>query len=286
MADTYELTPQNYEDCHRKELLDNMPKVDFSNILSRPDFQELTINLLENHEYYALTEGEAYCIENEYFLWNGQKMVQIPDTEITEEMQDDRLDITSEDYAQKFKEDYEDEIEKNMPEFENIEQMPEFEKWVYKTIKFMKYEPAHGDIIDVACAEYRNNGKYQWDEYNKKLVNLYTIINDYGSCSPMFRVGDQPGEFSPWHWHATKSCAGPGFTIYYGAIDHNTIVFLSKKLVSEINTKLVLVESKYRCDIVIAGVTYKVISTKPVLNPERAYDCGFSYDHEVKTFNN
>lgn len=284
MAKTWDLS-NHYEKCYLNERSNNKPDEDFSNILTRPDFQELTIKLFENHKYYCLTEGEVYDIEDKYFRWDGHKMVAIPDAEVTQSMIDNGLDFTSEDYAKQFEQEYEDETEEKMPDFGNIEFLPDFKNWVYKTIKFMKYEPAHGDIIHVSCIDYRNQGKYQWDDINKQLVFLFTKIDDYGSCNPMFRVGNEPGEFPPWHWHATKSCPGPGFTVYYGEIDHNTIVFLSNKLVSEINTKLALVENMYRCEIGIQGQTYKVISSQSSLDAEDIYDCYFRYDHEDKTLN-
>jgi len=196
------------------------------------------------------------------------------------------MDITSADYAKIFEQKYEDETEEKMPNFKNIEEVHHFGMWVKNTLKFMKYEPAHGDIIDVACDGYRNHGKYQWNDITKKLVYLFTNIDDYGSCNPIFRVGNEPGEFPPWHWHATSSCPGPGFTIHWGAIDHNTIVFLSEKLISEINTKLASVEDKYRCEIEIRGVTYTVNTSKKPLEPTDVYDCSFSYDHGDKSLNN
>ena len=286
MARTYELTLENYEDCYINERSKNMPSEDFKDILTRPDFQELTIKLFENHDDYCLTEGEVYDIEDKYFRWDGHKMVAIPDAEVTQEMKDDRMYITSAYYAKKFEQDYEDETDEMMPNFKKIEKVPRFLSWVYKALKFMNYEPAHGDIIDAECIGYRNQGKYQWDNITKKLAYLFTNIDDYGSCSPIFRVGNEPGEFPPWHWHATSSCPGPGFTIHWGAIDHNTIVFLSKKLISEINTKLVPVKDTYKCEIDIQGVTYTINSNQKDLDPEDVYDCSFSYDHEDKSLNN
>ena len=172
-----------------------------------------------------------------------------------------------------------------MPDFENIEKEPEFKNWVYKTIKYMKYNPAHGDIIDVACMEYRNHGKYQWDAINEKLVNLYTEIDDYGSCNPMFRVGDQPGEFWPGHWHTTRSYVNAGDKIeYYGEIDHNNFVVLSKKLVSEISTKLVPTKDGYKCQIMIAGQLYDVDTVRNDHNSEDVHDCTFQYEHTDRVF--
>jgi len=286
MAGTYELTQQDYEACYRDERSKNKPTDEYKDILTRPDFQELTITLFENHDEYCLTEGEVYDIDNKYFRWNGHEMVAIPDEEVTKTMIDDKMDITSADYAKIFEQKYEDETEEKMPNFKNIEEVHHFGMWVKNTLKFMKYEPAHGDIIDVACDGYRNHGKYQWNDITKKLVYLFTNIDDYGSCNPIFRVGNEPGEFPPWHWHATSSCPGPGFTIHWGAIDHNTIVFLSEKLISEINTKLASVEDKYRCEIEIRGVTYTVNTSKKPLEPTDVYDCSFSYDHGDKSLNN
>lgn len=179
---------------------------------------------------------------------------------------------------------FEDELDKNIPDFKNIEQDPSFEYWVHATIKYMKYNPAHGDIIDVACMEYRNEGKYQWDTDNNKLVNLYNEIDDYGSCNPMFRVGNGPGEFPPWHWHTTKSYQSGGFITYFGEIDHNNFVVLSKKLVSEISTKLVPTEDGYKCQIMIAGQLYDVDTVRNDHNSENVHDCTFQYEHSHRSF--
>jgi hypothetical protein len=148
----------------------------------------------------------------------------------------------------------------------------------------MMYKPAHGDIIDVACMEYRNHGKYQWDANNNALVELYGGIDDYGSCNPMFRVGDGPGEFPPWHWHATRSYRSGDFINYYGEIDHNNFVVLSEKLVSEISTKLVSTENGYKCQITIAGQTYDVETVRRNLDSENVHDCTFQYEHSHRVF--
>lgn len=178
----------------------------------------------------------------------------------------------------------EDEMDKTIPDFSNIEKDPSFEYWVIATIKFMKYKPAHGDIIDVACMDYRNHGKYQWDAINNKLVDLYTEIDDYGSCNPMFRVGDGPGEFWPGHWHTTKSYQSDGIINYYGEIDHNNFVVLSKKLVSEINTKLVATNDCYKCQITIAGQSYDVETIRKNLDSEHVHDCTFQYELTDRSF--
>ena len=245
MASVYELNLENYVDCYRDECSKNMPSEDFKDILTRPDFQELTKKLLENHEYYALTEGEVYDINNKYFRWDGQMMVAIPDSEVTEEMIDNRIDFTSADYAIKFEQDYEDETEKNMPKFNEIEFVPNFEKWVYKTLKFMKYEPAHGDIIDIASIGYRNQGFYQWNDKTKTIIELYG--GDYGVCNPIFRVGDGPGEFSPDHW--------------VKALEYNeTGVFLSKHHVEDIMRQEMKPSRMYDCSIEIDGIKLYVQS--------------------------
>jgi len=171
-----------------------------------------------------------------------------------------------------------------MSDFKNIEELPDFKEWVLKTIEFMMYKPAHGDIIDVACMEYRNHGKYQWDAINKTLVDLYTEIDDYGSCNPMFRVGDRPGEFRPGYWCATRSYRSGDFINYYGEIDHNNFVVLSKKLVSEINTKLVATKDCYKCQITIAGQTYVVETIRKNLDSEHVHDCTFQYEHTHMLF--
>jgi hypothetical protein len=173
----------------------------------------------------------------------------------------------------------------NMPDFNTIEELPDFKEWVCKTIKFLNYNPAHGDIIDVACMEYRNDGKYQWDANNNALVELYGGIDDYGSCNPIFRVGDGPGEFWPGHWHATRSyITADGRAEYYGEIDHNNLVVLSEKLVSEISTKLVSTENGYKCQITIAGQVYDVETIRKNLDSEHVHDCTFQYEHSHRVF--
>jgi len=199
-------------------------------------------------------------------------------------MIDDTIEITSEDYALKIEREYEEETRKNMPNFKDIEFVPDFENWIYKTINFMKYKPAHGDIIDISCTGYRNEGKRQWDAINKKLVDLYDLIDDYGSCNPMFRVGDQSGEFLPGHWHAASSYQSGGRINYYGVIDHNQYVVLSKKLVSEITTKLAPTKRCYKCQIMIAGQPFPVITIRNNLNSENVQDCTFEYDHGYRVF--
>jgi hypothetical protein len=193
--------------------------------------------------------------------------------------------LTQQDYENCY---FNEGIPAEMPDFKNIEEVPNFKEWVYKTIEFMKYKPAHGDIIDVACMEYRNHGKYMWDAINKKLVHLDTEIDDYGHCPSKFRVGDGPGEFPPWHWHATKSYEidlhGKRIKNYYGEIDHNNLVVLSKKLVSEISTKLVSTEDRYKCQITIAGHTYDIETIRNNHNSENDYDCMFQYEHSHRVF--
>jgi len=158
MARMWELRESHYESCYQDQ---KMPEYDFTDVLNSPNFQDLTKDLLENHEYYALTEGEVYCICNVYFRWNGQKMVEIPDTEITDEIKDDRLDVGSADYAQKFEDDYYEKMDDNMPNFgyDTLEYLPDFQEWVIKTLKFMGYAPSHGDVICATEEGYRNKLK-------------------------------------------------------------------------------------------------------------------------------
>jgi hypothetical protein len=269
MARLIELKTEDYEDCYRDQRFNDMPNDDFKDILIRPEFQKLTKNLLENHEYYTLTEGEVYDINNHYFRWNGRMMVEIPDTEITQEMEDDRIDLTSADYINQFEKDYEDETEENMPYFENIESMHDFEAWVIKTLKFKNIEPSHGDVIRVTNDDHRNNSKYQWDDINKTLVSLCYKYDDYGSCNPMFRVGEG---FSPGDWCWNDE----------GPIVHNTIVFLTEKLVDKINTKLVPAECGYKCVIEIYGGVYKFFMKQSKLDSKNESDCAFRYYPEDK----
>ena len=74
----------------------------------------------------------------------------------------------------------------------------------------------HGDIINFEGG-YRNQGKWIWDGVEKKLKNLYTEIDDYGSVPPEFKVGKQ---FKPNHW--------------VEVIDHNTIIWLEDDLYDKI----------------------------------------------------
>ena len=258
MAQTYELTQEMYEACYRDERSKNKPSDEYKDILTRPDFQELTIKLFENHDEYCLTEDEVYDINDKYFRWDGHKMVPIPDTEITQEMKDDRMYITSADYKKIFEQKYEDETDEMMPDFKKIEQLPHFKDWVHKTLKFMKYEPANGDIIDVACIGYRNQGFYQWYDKTKRIINLYG--GDYGVCHPIFRVGDQPGEFSPGHWIRALDYNSPG-------------IFLSKKLVEDINSKDLEPSEKYECSFEIEGSEFYITSEGRLITPENIHKC-------------
>jgi hypothetical protein len=261
MAQTYELTKEMYEACYRDERSKNKPSDEYKDILTRPDFQELTINLFENHDEYCLTEDEVYDINDKYFRWDGHKMVEIPKAEVTETMIDDRLEFTSADYKKIFEQKYEDETDEMMPDFKKIEQLPHFKDWVHKTLKFMKYEPANGDIIDVACIGYRNQGFYQWYDKTKRIINLYG--GDYGVCHPIFRVGDQPGEFSPDHWmhqFGYNECA----------------IFLSKKLVEQINEKEPKPSKDYSCHIDIDGRNFYINSQGPITE-DNIRSCEISY---------
>ena len=261
MALTYELTTPMYVDCYLDERSKNKPSEDFKDILTRPDFQELTKNLFENHDEYCLTEDEVYDINDKYFLWDDHKMVEIPDAEVTETMIDDKIGITSADYAKIFERKYKDETEKMMPDFYNIENVPHFKDWVHKTLKFMKYEPANGDIIDVASIGYRNRGLYQWYDKTKRIINLYG--GDYGVCHPIFRVGDQPGEFLPDHWYrefGSNECA----------------IFLSKKLVEQIIEKEPKPSKHYSCHINIDGWNF-YINSQGMITEDNIRNCDIRY---------
>jgi len=257
MAQTYMLTKEMYEDCYRDERSKNKPSDEYKDILTRPDFQELTKILLENHDDYCLTEGEVYDINNKYFRWDGQKMVAIPDAEVTKTMIDDKMDITSVDYAKIFEQKYEDETEEMMPDFYNIEEVPHFKDWVNKTLKFMKYDPANGDIIDVACVGYRNQGFYQWYDKTKRIINLYG--GDYGLCHPIFRVGDQPGEFPPWQWMREL-----GY--------NECSIFLSKKLVEDIMSKELIISKNYSCFVDIDGQHF-YINSEGLITEDNVRNC-------------
>jgi hypothetical protein len=67
-------------------------------------------------------------------------------------------------------------------------------------------------IILEEKAGYRNNGVYMWD--GKKVIRLYTEIDDYGSVPPEIEITDD--DFDPRSWHFL--------------VDHNGYVWFSPEI--------------------------------------------------------
>ena len=78
------------------------------------------------------------------------------------------------------------------------------------------YSIQHGDIINFEGG-YRNEGKMIWCDNEKRIKDLYSEIDDYGSVPPQFKVGRR---FKPNHW--------------VKVIDHNTIIWLEDDLYDQI----------------------------------------------------
>jgi hypothetical protein len=77
---------------------------------------------------------------------------------------------------------------------------------------------ARGDVVILDTdAGYRNNGKFIWD--GKKVIGLYTEVDDYGSLPPEIEIADD-NDFEPDSWE--------------DLIDHNEYIWYSP----EIRTRL------------------------------------------------
>lgn len=88
----------------------------------------------------------------------------------------------------------------------------------YKKIFDPKSFMSRGDIVHFGNDNYRNNNKMIFD--GEKLEHLYTEVDDYGSVPPTYVAGDGPGEFN--------------IGDFEDIIDHNTINWLSKEKLKEI----------------------------------------------------
>ena len=77
---------------------------------------------------------------------------------------------------------------------------------------------ARGDVVTLDTdAGYRNDGKFIWD--GKKVIGLYTEVDDYGSLPPEIEIADD-NDFEPDSWE--------------DLIDHNEYIWYSP----EIRTRL------------------------------------------------
>jgi hypothetical protein len=73
---------------------------------------------------------------------------------------------------------------------------------------------ANGDIIDIESeSHYRNNGIFMWN--GKKVVELYTDYDDYGSVPPEIEIADD-NDFTPTSW--------------LDLIDHNSVIWFSPEI--------------------------------------------------------
>ena len=114
-------------------------------------------------------------------------------------------------------------ISTNKFKFDPESQLYKYSNSKYPNKKYNKiFDPKsfmkRGDVIHFGNDDYRNNNKMIFD--GKKLQNLYTEIDDYGSVPPEFVCGDEPDEFN--------------IGDFENIIDHNSINWLSKEKLKQI----------------------------------------------------
>jgi len=141
----------------------------------------------------------------------------------------------------------------NLPDWNNLDSEERIE-WTNKVIKAKNIKVQNGyPLYWLYSNGYRNEELMFWSDKNG-VIFPYTDIDDYGSVPPIFRVGNADDEFAPDYW--------------IDDVDHNSLIFLSKKLVKEIkeNVKPVIEYDSYtkqkfetlECKIEIKGKTYNV----------------------------
>jgi hypothetical protein len=82
---------------------------------------------------------------------------------------------------------------------------------------------ARGDVVTLDTdAGYRNNGKFIWD--GKKVIGLYTEVDDYGSLPPEIEIADD-NDFEPDSWE--------------DLIDHNEYIWYSPEIRTRLYNSLV-----------------------------------------------
>ena len=82
---------------------------------------------------------------------------------------------------------------------------------------------ARGDVVTLDTdAGYRNDGKFIWD--GKKVIGLYTEVDDYGSLPPEIEIADD-NDFEPDSWE--------------DLIDHNEYIWYSPEIRTRLYNSLV-----------------------------------------------
>ena len=81
---------------------------------------------------------------------------------------------------------------------------------------------ARGDIIEIESESgYRNTGVFMWN--GKKVINLYTEVDDYGSVPPEIEIADD-NDFTAYSWE--------------NLVDHNNFVWYSPEIRDRIKDNL------------------------------------------------
>ena len=117
---------------------------------------------------------------------------------------------------------------------------------------------AKGDIVIIESESgYRNTGKFIWN--GKKVVDLYTEVDDYGSVPPEIEITDD-NDFDAYSW--------------YDLIEHNNFVWYSPEIRDRIKDSL---NNNLIAQIDIRGTlwTFRIVyhNTRPTLEDlKRALD--------------
>jgi hypothetical protein len=128
---------------------------------------------------------------------------------------------------------------------------PNLKLYIYSNSKFPNknykktFDPislglSRGDVVHFGNDSYRNNDKLIFD--GEKLIELWTDADDYGSVPPNFVCGDEPGDFD--------------IGDFEDSIDHNTINWLSKQKLKEI--ELYIKNDKVYGKVTIQGKEWKI----------------------------
>jgi hypothetical protein len=99
---------------------------------------------------------------------------------------------------------------------------------------------SRGDVVHFGSDDYRNHYKLIFD--GEKFVELWTDVDDYGSVPPTFVCGDEPGDFD--------------IGDFEDVIDHNTINWLSKEKLKEI--EILKNDDKIYGKVQIQGKVWKI----------------------------
>ena len=97
-----------------------------------------------------------------------------------------------------------------------------------------------GDVVSIEYETgYRNQGVFIWN--GKKVVNLYTKLDDYGSVPPEIEISDD-NNLDAYSWE--------------GLIDHNKLVWYSPEIRDRIKNNL---NDDYTAQVDIRGKTWNFI---------------------------